>query len=114
MSIVHIGIDLAKNVFAVHGMDEANKPTLVCPSVARAKLLELIAGMPAVRSNHRRQANLRNLGLDNQKLAHQLRAGQWRQEREFIGLTFELTCGRQPRSGLANARWRGLEAPLKG
>jgi len=38
MSIVYVGIDLAKNVFAVHGVDEAGKPTLVRPSVARARL----------------------------------------------------------------------------
>jgi hypothetical protein len=43
MTIVTVGIDLAKNVFAVHGVDEAGKPALVRPSVARAKLLELIA-----------------------------------------------------------------------
>jgi transposase len=46
MSIVHIGIDLAKNVFAVHGVNEAGKPELVRPSVARAKLHELIASLP--------------------------------------------------------------------
>jgi transposase len=43
MSIVYVGIDLAKNVFAVHGVDEAGKPALVRPAVARAKLHELIA-----------------------------------------------------------------------
>ena len=29
MSIVFVGIDLAKNVFAVHGVGEAGKPALV-------------------------------------------------------------------------------------
>ncbi|MEN9397048.1 MAG: hypothetical protein RLZ81_1578, partial [Pseudomonadota bacterium] len=29
MAIVTIGIDLAKNVFAVHGINEAGKPVLV-------------------------------------------------------------------------------------
>ena len=29
MAIITIGIDLAKNVFAVHGVDELGKPTLV-------------------------------------------------------------------------------------
>lgn len=47
MTIVTIGIDLAKNVFAVHGVDATGKPALVRPSVARAKLLELIASLPA-------------------------------------------------------------------
>jgi len=46
MAIVFVGIDLAKNVFALHGVDEAGKPVLVRPSVARAKLHELVAGLP--------------------------------------------------------------------
>ncbi|GAB3436137.1 hypothetical protein GCM10027395_29700 [Giesbergeria sinuosa] len=46
MAILTIGIDIAKNVFAVHGVNEAGKPALVKPSVARAKLLELIASLP--------------------------------------------------------------------
>ena len=45
-TIVTIGIDLAKNVFAVHGVDETGKSALVRPSVPRAKLLELIASLP--------------------------------------------------------------------
>ena len=43
ITIVTVGIDLAKNVFAVHGVDATGKPVLVRPSVSRAKLLELIA-----------------------------------------------------------------------
>ncbi len=46
MAIVTVGIDLAKNVFAVHGVDETGKPVLVRPEVLRAKLLELIANLP--------------------------------------------------------------------
>jgi transposase len=46
MAIVHVGIDLAKNVFAVHGIDGHGKPALVRPAVARAKLHELIAALP--------------------------------------------------------------------
>jgi transposase len=46
MSIVTIGIDLAKNIFAVHGVDEAGKAVLVRPKVPRDKLLELIASLP--------------------------------------------------------------------
>ena len=37
MAIVTGGIDLAKNVFAVHGVDESGKPVLVRPEVPRAK-----------------------------------------------------------------------------
>lgn len=46
MTIVTIGIDLAKHVFAVHGVNEMGKPELVRPDVKRAKLLELIANQP--------------------------------------------------------------------
>jgi transposase len=46
MAIVFVGIDLAKNVFAVHGVDEHGKPVLVRPSVPRARLHELIAALP--------------------------------------------------------------------
>jgi transposase len=47
MAIVFVGIDLAKNVFAVHGVDDHGRAVLVRPSVARAKLHALIASMPA-------------------------------------------------------------------
>jgi transposase len=46
MTIVYVGIDLAKNVFAVHGVDEGGKAALVRPAVPRAKLHELIASLP--------------------------------------------------------------------
>ena len=45
MAIVTVGIDLAKNVFAVHGVDGLGKPALVRPEVPRAKLIELIANL---------------------------------------------------------------------
>lgn len=40
--VITIGIDLAENVFAVHGVDDSGKPALVKPKVARADLLSLI------------------------------------------------------------------------
>lgn len=46
MAIMTIGIDLAKNVFAVHGVDENGKVLLVKPKVARKDLAELIAQQP--------------------------------------------------------------------
>jgi transposase len=46
MAIVTLGIDLAKNVFALHGVDATGRAVLVRPSVARGKLLELIAALP--------------------------------------------------------------------
>jgi transposase len=47
MAILYVGIDLAKSVFAVHGVDERGKAVLVRPNVARGKLHELIAWLPA-------------------------------------------------------------------
>ena len=46
MAIVTIGIDLAKSVFAVHGVDETGKPALLRRAVKRAALLQLIAKLP--------------------------------------------------------------------
>lgn len=47
MTIITIGIDLAKNVFAVHGVDTNGKPDPVKPKVQRTDLLSLIARLPA-------------------------------------------------------------------
>ncbi len=41
-----IGIDLAKNVFAVHAVNRHGKPVLVKPQVRRDQLLELLAQLP--------------------------------------------------------------------
>jgi transposase len=46
MSIITVGIDLAKTVFAVHGVNEAGKAVLVKPKVARDQLVALIAQLP--------------------------------------------------------------------
>ncbi len=46
MTIVTLGIDLAKNVFALHGVDATGKAVLQRPSVARAKLVEAVAALP--------------------------------------------------------------------
>ena len=60
MAIVTVGIDLARNDFAVHGVEETGKPALMRLEVPRAKLLELIAnlapcliGMEACSGAHR-------------------------------------------------------------
>ena len=46
MSIVFVGIDLAKNVFALHGVNDGGAVQLRQPRVARAKLHELVAALP--------------------------------------------------------------------
>ena len=48
MSILYVGIDLAKNVFAVHGMNETGAAELRQPKVTRAKLHGLVASLPPV------------------------------------------------------------------
>lgn len=47
MAIVMVAIDLAKNVFAVRGVDATGKATLIRPSVPRVKLGELVATLPS-------------------------------------------------------------------
>ena len=46
MAILTLGIDLAKSVFAVHGVNEAGTAQLRQPKVARARLKALIAALP--------------------------------------------------------------------
>jgi len=47
MSIVFVGIDLAKNVFALHGVNATGAVQLRQPKVARGKLNEVVATLPA-------------------------------------------------------------------
>jgi len=49
MHIVTLGIDLAKNVFGVHGVDAGGKAVLVRAGVARAKRAEVVASLPPCR-----------------------------------------------------------------
>lgn len=46
MAIVAVGVDLAKNVFAVHGIDETGKVALLKPKVKRADLMALLKSLP--------------------------------------------------------------------
>lgn len=46
MIIIDTDIDLAKNVFAVHGVSSGGDVQLRQPKVARGKLGALIAGLP--------------------------------------------------------------------
>ena len=46
MPIITIGIDLAKNIFAVHGVNESGQPELVKPKISRDQFLPLIANLP--------------------------------------------------------------------
>lgn len=46
MTITTVDIDLAKNVFAVHGVDQNGKTVLIKSRVTRTALPGLIAGLP--------------------------------------------------------------------
>jgi len=46
MAIVCVGVDLAKNVFAIHGIDEVGKAVWVQPRVPRAQLLAAFSNLP--------------------------------------------------------------------
>lgn len=46
MPIVTLGIDLAKNVFALHGVGPTGKLELMRPDVRRGRLLEIVASLP--------------------------------------------------------------------
>ena len=46
MNIITIGIDLAKNIFTVHGVNESGYAELIKPKVNREQLLPLIANLP--------------------------------------------------------------------
>ena len=69
MAILYVGIDLAKSVFALHGVNEAGKAELVRPAVPRERLLELIAtlspcmiGMEACSGAHHWARQFEKLG----------------------------------------------------
>ena len=55
MTIITVGIDLAKNVFAVYGVDDSGKAVLVKPKVARDKLAELISELDEAATRRKRR-----------------------------------------------------------
>lgn len=46
MAMVFLGINLAKNVFDLHGVDATGRACLVRPSVRRDQLLESVDKLP--------------------------------------------------------------------
>ncbi len=58
MDIVTLGIDLAKNIFALHGVDQTGRAVLVKPRVRRDQLLELVASLPHRHGSLHRRAPL--------------------------------------------------------
>lgn len=79
MAIVAVGVDLAKNVFALHGVDETGKVVLRRPSVKRDDLLAFFAalppclvGMEACGGAHEWARKLKALGHDARLMAPKL------------------------------------------
>ena len=75
MKVTTVGLDLAKSMFTLHGVDEQGKPMLR-KTVRRAKLLELFAqlppcvvGMEACAGAHHWARELRKLGHDPRIMA---------------------------------------------
>ncbi len=68
ITIVTVGIDLAKNVVAVHCVDETGKAVLVWPEVALAKRLELMANLPPRLFVHRAHQGATRPSVDVQSV----------------------------------------------
>ena len=65
MAILFVGIDLAKTVFALHGVDEHGKAVLVAPKVPRDKLVGIGECQGSCRSNHAAFWNEPKVGSGN-------------------------------------------------
>ncbi|MFP3606926.1 IS110 family transposase [Paraburkholderia sp. SIMBA_053] len=70
MAIVTLGIDLAKNVFALHGVGPTGKPELVRPEVRRSRLLEVVASLPPCLIGMEACSGAHHWAREFQKLGH--------------------------------------------
>jgi len=73
MAIVTLGIDLAKNVFALHGVGPTGKPELVRPEVRRSRLLELVASLPPCLIGMESCSGAHHWAREFEKLGHTVR-----------------------------------------
>jgi transposase len=71
-AISSIGIDLAKNVFSVHGVDGHGK-TVLRKTVGRGKLLELMAQLPTCLVGMEARSGAHQMARDLQWLGHEPR-----------------------------------------
>ena len=69
MTIITIGIDLAKNVFAVHGVNETGKPERVKLKVPRDQLMPLIANLPPCLIGMEACSGAQDFGFDQFRFA---------------------------------------------
>lgn len=73
MSVTTVGIDLAKNVFAVHGVGRDGKPALVRPEVRRGALLQLFASLPPCLIGMETCSGAHHWAREFEKLGHTVR-----------------------------------------
>ncbi|MBT2794778.1 IS110 family transposase [Paraburkholderia strydomiana] len=73
MAIVTLGIDLAKNVFALHGVGSTGKPELVRPEIRRSRLLELVGSLPPCLIGMETCSGAHHWAREFEKLGHTVR-----------------------------------------
>jgi len=72
MSVTRIGLDIAKNVFPVHGVDEQGK-VVIRKQLSRSKVLAYFAQLPACRIGIEACGSAHYWGRELQKLGHNVR-----------------------------------------
>jgi transposase len=72
MQIVRIGLDIAKNVFQVHGVNEQGK-VMVQKQLSRSKVLAYFAQLPACRIGREACGSAHSWARELQKLGHDVR-----------------------------------------
>lgn len=73
MALATVGIDLAKNVFAVHGVGCTGLSEVRRPEVRRAKLLELVASWPSCLIGMESCSGAHHWAREFEKLGHTVR-----------------------------------------
>ena len=73
MDIVTLGIDLARNVFALHGVDATGKEVFVRPDVSRKKLIETVANIKPCLIDMEACSGAHHWSREFQKFGHTVR-----------------------------------------
>lgn len=73
MAIATVGIDLAKTVFAVHGVGNSGQPELVRPEVRRNKLKDVIAALPPCLIGMEACSGAHHWAREFEKMGHKVR-----------------------------------------
>ena len=72
MQITTIGLDLAKSVFQVHGVDAAGE-VVIRKALRRSQVLPFFAKLPSVPGRHGGVRHLPSLGARADRLGHEVR-----------------------------------------